>query len=121
LRQVVNSYAVRPAAVGDYYGLDLLVRWREVAALVPNLAWLTMIILAILALSLSTLVRSRNAYNEAVSRKARTADKVAQVRQENQSLRRQTDELKRDPKVGRLAAEQRLRLVGRNEAVIAVR
>lgn len=120
MRQVVNSYAVKSVAGADY-GREVLGWWRGIGVLVPNLAWLLMIGLAALALSLSTLTRNLSEYEEATARRSRTAGEVESVRQVNESIRRQTEELRRDPEAGRHAAKQRLRLVDRNEVVIAVR
>lgn len=120
MRQVVNSYWVR-SAEGLDYGRGAVARGLEVVRLVPNLAWLAMIVLAAFMLSLSTMTRNHTEYKQAEAIKAGTVSEVNRVRQVNEGIRARTEQLRSDPKAGRSAARSRLRLVGRNEVVLAIR
>ncbi|NBO64285.1 MAG: hypothetical protein EBU88_05470 [Acidobacteria bacterium] len=103
------------------YGQDILVRVRGLVMPVPALAWLMMIGLAALALSLTTLSVARSRHQAATLKRAGVTQMIEEARRINSETRRQTAVLRSESAASRVSAQQRLRLVGRNEVVIAVR
>lgn len=120
MRQVVNSYVAK-SVVSVGAGRETMVQAWELVARVPNFAWLMLIFLTVSALSVSTLLRSREQHREAAASYAHTQSRVEGAREINQNIRRQTDHLRNNSRAGELAAQQRLRLVRRNEVVVAVK
>lgn len=120
MRQVVNSYVAK-SVVSVGTGREVLVNAWALVGRVPNFAWLMLIFLTVSALSVSTLLRSREEYREAQATYAHTQSRIEGAREINQNIRRQTEHLQSNPRAGELAAQQRLRLVRRNEIVVAVK
>ena len=120
MKQVVNSYAAK-SVIGVDYGRELLTQVRELVGQISSFGWLMMIILAVSALSFSTFVRSRAELREAQAALESSARRVESARGLNQDIRRQTEELRTNPRAGKLAAKERLRMVGRHEVVVAVK
>ncbi len=119
MRRAVNSYAVRAQTIPGY-GSDLLERaWAGLAAM-PNYGWLALIILTFAALSVTTMIRARGAESQAQARKAEVALELEVTKSKNLSIRTRTEKMKGNGQVGEAVARERLRLVGRNEAVVRV-
>ncbi len=123
MKQAVNSYVAKSVISVNVAGAgrETLVQARELVLRVPNYAWLMLILLTTLALSVSTLLRSRDEHRQAQAAYAYTQSRVDSAGGINQNIRRQTHHLKTNSKASELAAQQRLRLVRRNEVVVAVK
>lgn len=120
MKREVNLYEVKSFAGVDS-GRETLAQALVWVRAIPNFAWLGLLCLTMTALSVSTLVRSLGQEREARSAYAQTLNKVESAKVVNQDLRDRTRQLKTNSKAGNLAAQQRLRLVRRNEVVIAVK
>jgi len=114
-----NNYRVRAVSSRGYV-TD--VRLRDVWWIpeIPNYVWLAMIILAVSALSISTLVRSQSQEREARASYSSVKTRLESTKGINQQIREQTLRLNNDPQVAVQAAQSQLRLVRPNEIVVAV-
>ncbi|MBO0799224.1 MAG: septum formation initiator family protein [Blastocatellia bacterium] len=88
---------------------------------IPNFVWLAMVILTVVALSISTLKRSWEQEEDARASFSYTQDRVEKARSENQEIRERTDRIRKDPRVAAQVAHDQLRLLRANEVVVAVR
>ena len=87
---------------------------------IPNFVWLAMMILTVVALSISTLTRSLEQEREARASYSYTQDRVDRARGINRSLRERTVQIKSDRRVAVQVAQDQLHLVRANEVVVAV-
>ena len=120
MKRVVNSYAAKSFTSVDY-GRETMVQALAWVREIPNVGWLGVLCLTMTALSATAVYRSIGQEREAQSAYAETLKRVGSVKGVNQDLRDRTQQLKTSSKAGNLAAQQRLRLVRRNEVVIAVK
>ncbi|MBO0719981.1 MAG: hypothetical protein J2P41_04120 [Blastocatellia bacterium] len=88
---------------------------------IPNFVWLAMVVMTVVALSISTLMRSWEQEEEARASFSYTQDRVEKVRSENREIREQTDRFRKDPRVAAQVAHDQLHLLRANEVVVAVR
>jgi hypothetical protein len=114
-----SSYRVR-AIQSSGYVTD--VRLRDVWWIpdIPNYVWLAMIILAVSALSISTLIRSQAQEREAKANYSMVKTRLENAKGINQQIKEQTLRLKNNPQVAAQAAQGELRLLRPNEIVVAV-
>ncbi|HYE74842.1 MAG TPA: septum formation initiator family protein [Blastocatellia bacterium] len=116
MKPAVNSYSTK-TQVNPLIGIRGLLQ----ALHLPAYVWLGMVILAMAALSVTTLVRGREA--------ARLAEASYQARQQqlqtmmanNEHLRHETASFKSDPKAIEREARKKLNYVAPNEIVIIPR
>jgi hypothetical protein len=114
-----NSYQVRTIQSRGYV-TD--VRLRDIWWIpeIPNYVWLAMIILAVSALSISTLMRSQALEREAKASYSLVKTKLENAKGINRQIKEQTQRIKNDPEVAAQAAQGQLRLLRPNEIVVAV-
>jgi cell division protein FtsB len=93
---------------------------RQLVPHVPNYVWLTMIILAALALSVTSYLRAQEMEREAKLAHAFVETRVEDARALNAQLKKQNQQLKQNPRVAERAAQEQLRVLRRNEVVVAL-
>ncbi len=120
MKQAVNSYAAKSVISVDL-GRETLSRAGSIVGAIPSFGWLMMIMIAITGLSLTTYMRSRAELSQARSSIVDSNKKIADARILNAGIGREAAELRSNPKAGKLAAKERLRLVARDEVVVAVK
>jgi hypothetical protein len=119
LRRGANSYAIR--SVGVQISPAESLSWVVArVAQVPNHAWLVLILLTFAALSVSSLINARERERQARVDRDYTAQRVTAARELNTTIRRQTAQLRTDPRLAEQVAQERLRLVRAHEVVVAI-
>jgi len=86
---------------------------------IPNYVWLATIVLAFTALSFSTYRRAQDAEQEALQSHAVVSSRLDNVKATNQHIKQQTAQIKSNPRAAEAAAQQQLRVLRRNEVVVA--
>ena len=86
---------------------------------IPNYVWLAMIVLTFTALSVSTYRRAQDAEQEALQSHAVVSSRVENLKATNQQIKQQTAQIKTNPRAAEAAAQQQLRMLRRNEIVVA--
>jgi hypothetical protein len=119
LKRVSNSYSAKTVSALNY-GPTAAERYLWWLPQIPNYVWLTMIILALFALSISTLMRSREQEREARDSYINTQTRVENARGLQRDMRERTGQIRNDPRVAAQVAQDQLRLVRANEVVVAV-
>lgn len=119
MKRVANSYSARTISAVSY-GPDLAARYLWWIPRIPNHVWLAMIILAVSALSVSTLMNSQEQEREAKAAYTYTKSRVENAKGVSQQIKERTEQIRRNPNVAAQAAQDQLRLVRRNEIVVAV-
>jgi hypothetical protein len=117
LKRVSNSSA---RMMGLRYGPTTPAQYFWWVPRIPNHVWLAMIILALFALSLSTLMRSREQEREARASYIYTQTRVENARGVQRDMSERTGQIRNDPRVAAQVAQDQLRLVRANEVVVAV-
>jgi cell division protein FtsB len=137
LNKVANSYwtdsrlaAQRPASRGlslpasaaelsrELVGTRAEVRRR--GGVIPSWAIFTMIMLATFALCATVTMRTHAQMRSAGQRYSQMSADVQNLRNSNESLRREVEHLRKDPRAIESAARTRLNMVRANEIVIPV-
>jgi cell division protein FtsB len=85
----------------------------------PSYVWLAMIVLSISALSISTMIRSRDQENEARASYSYLKLRVENAKGVNRQFKDQTAQIKNNPRAAAQAAQDQLRLIRPNEVVVA--
>ena len=122
MKRVAQAYSaessfVRAYAVGaSKTGAEM----RQLVPHVPNYVWLTMIIMAALALSIASFLRAQEMEREAKLAHALVETRVEDARILNAQLKKQNQQLKQNPRVAERAAQEQLRVLRRNEVVVAL-
>ncbi len=114
-----NSVAVRVQAlpIGERSSVGTRVEnWIPSS---PHYAWLAMLTLALLALSVTTFLRAQGAEREALKSHALTVTRAEDSRSANRQLKLQTEKIKSDPTVKVRKAQEQMRGVRSNEIVVA--
>ncbi|MDT7604415.1 MAG: Septum formation initiator [Acidobacteriota bacterium] len=93
---------------------------RRRGGIVPSWAIFTMIMLATFALCLTVTMRTHAQMRSAGQRYAQMNTDVQTLRNSNESLRREVERLRKDPRAIESAARTRLNMVRANEIVIPV-
>lgn len=133
LKRVANSYSVgnrsaqsvavrsRALPIGAGAGTRASSRARSKSRIpqIPNYVWLAMVVLAFTALSFSTYRRAQDAEQEAVQSHAVVSSRVENARAANRQIKTQTEQIKTNPRAAQAAAQQHLRVLRRNEVVVA--
>jgi hypothetical protein len=119
LKRVSNSYSARTVSALNY-GPTAAERYLWWVPRIPNHVWLTMIVMAFFALSVSTLMRSREQEREARASYIETQTRVGNARSLQQDIKERTGQIRNDPRVAAQVAQDQLRLVRANEVVVAV-
>jgi len=133
LKRVDNSYsaknrstqviAVRPRALpaGTHAGARASSRSsvRSWIPQIPNYVWLAMIVLAFSALSVSTYRRAQDAEQDALQSHAVVSSRLENAKATNRQIKQQTEQIKTNPRAAEAAAQQQLRVLRRNEVVVA--
>ena len=78
-----------------------------------------MIVLTFTALSVSTYRRAQDVEQEALQSHAVVSSRVENVKATNQQIKQQTAQIKTNPRAAEAAAQQQLRVLRRNEIVVA--
>jgi Flp pilus assembly protein TadG len=78
-----------------------------------------MIVLAFTALSFSTYRRAQDTEQDAVQSHAVVSSRVQNVKAANKQIKKQTEQIKTNPRAAEAAAQQQLRVLRRNEVVVA--
>jgi len=86
---------------------------------IPNYVWLAMIVLAFSALSVSTYRRAQDAEADALQSHAVVSSRLENVKATNHQIKQQTQQIKTNPRAAEAAAQQQLRVLRRNEVVVA--
>ncbi|MEK7833794.1 MAG: hypothetical protein AAB401_22090 [Acidobacteriota bacterium] len=126
MKRVANSYSARNNSVALRANATTFGERTSVGARVenwipsiPNHAWLAMLALAFMALSLTVLFRAQGAEQEAVKSHAQTVAHAEDARTINKQLKAQTEKIKTDPTVKARKAQEQMRQVRSNEIVVA--
>jgi hypothetical protein len=88
---------------------------------IPNYVWLAMIVLTVAALSYSAYGRARQHEREARDSYNQTSTRVENARSANHRIKAQTERIRRNPAAAAQSAQDRLRLIRRNEIVVSLR
>lgn len=78
-----------------------------------------MIVLTFTALSVSTYRRAQDAEQEASQSNAVVSSRYENMKATNQQIKQQTAQIKTNPRAAEAAAQQQLRVLRRNEIVVA--
>jgi membrane protein implicated in regulation of membrane protease activity len=119
LKRVSNSYSARTVSALNY-GPTAAERYLWWVPRMPNYVWLAMIVMALFALSVSTLMRSWEQEREARASYTQTQTRVENARGLQRDLKERTGQIRSDPQVAAQVAQDQLRLVRANEVVVAV-
>jgi membrane protein implicated in regulation of membrane protease activity len=118
LKRVSNTYSARTVS-GLNYGPTAAERYLWWLPGIPNYVWLAMIIMALFALSVSTLMRSWEQEREARASYIYTETRVGNARGVQRDIKERTGRIRNDPRVAARVAQDQLRLVRANEVVVA--
>ena len=88
---------------------------------VPGPVWLAMVIIAALAISVSTALRAREHAQTAQASYQQTAARVKQLQIENEQIRARVKQLRENPRANEQAVREQLKYVGQNEVAVKVR
>lgn len=116
MKPVVNSFSTK-AQLNPAIGVRGL--WQALS--LPSYVWLGMIILAMAALSVTTLVRGREAARMAEASYTARQQQLQAVQATNASLRADVNDLKRNPAAVERETRKRLNYVAKNEVVFVTR
>lgn len=126
LKRVANSYSARNNSVAvrahtaPFGGRSSVgARVESWIPSIPNYAWLAMLTLALLTLSLTTFLRAQGAEQEAVKSHALTLTRAEDARAVNRQIKSQTEKIKNDPAVRVRKAQEQTRGVRSNEIIVA--
>ncbi len=126
MKRIANSYSARNNSVAlrsnaTTFGerTSVGVRVESWVPSIPNYAWLAMLSLAFMALSLTVLFRAHGAEQEAVKSHSVTVTRAEDARATNKQLKLQTEKIKNDPTVKVSKAQEQLRQVRSNEIIVA--
>lgn len=86
---------------------------------IPGYAWLGMVALAFMALSLTVYMRAQGAEREAAKSHAVIVSRVEEARAANKQIKHQTEKIKTDPAVKAQKAQEQMRTLRPNEIVVA--
>ncbi|MFN0109909.1 MAG: hypothetical protein ACKVZH_13730 [Blastocatellia bacterium] len=125
MKQLASSYSARNHSVAlrtqaaPFGGLtkvgDRVENWIPS---ISNVAWLGMIALAFLALSLTVLYRAQGTEQEAAKSHAATLTRAEDARSTNRQIKAQTEKIKTDPAVKVRKAQEQTRQLRSNEIVV---
>ena len=93
--------------------------WRGLY--IPNYVWLVMVMVAALAISVSTAIRSREQARNAQLSYDQTAERVNQMQLANQRIRERIKQLREDPRAAELAARDQLNYLRPNEVAVKLK
>jgi cell division protein FtsB len=93
--------------------------WRGLY--IPNYVWLVMIMIAALAISVSTAIRAREQARNAQMSYNQTAERVSLMQAENQRIRERIKQLREDPRAAELAARDQLNYLRPNEVAVKLK
>lgn len=88
---------------------------------IPGYVWMAMIVIAALAISISTAMRAREQARNAQASYQQTAERMRLMQAENEQIRTHIKQLKDDPRATELAAREQLHYVAQNEVAVKVR
>lgn len=114
-----NSVALRANATTFGERTSVGARVENWIPSIPNYAWLAMLAMAFVALSLTVLFRAHGAEQEAVKSHGLTVTRAEDARTTNKQLKIQTEKIKTDPTVKARKAQEQLRQVRSNEIIVA--
>ncbi len=114
-----NSVAVRAQATPFGGHSSVGARVEGLIPSIPNYAWLAMLTLALLALSVTTFLRAQGAEREAVKTHSLAVTRVEDARVANKHAKSQTEKIKNDPTVKARNAQEQMRGVRSNEIIVA--
>lgn len=129
MKRALNSYSARtasaqavavrtrPTTFGDRSSIGA--RAESWIPAIPSYAWLAMVALAFMALSLTVFMRAQGAEKEAAKSHANIAIRVEEARAANKQIRHQTEKIKNDPTVKAQKAQEQTRKLRPNEIVVA--
>ncbi len=86
----------------------------------PNFVWLAMIILTVSALSYAAYDNAREQEREAEDSYNQTSTRVENARSANKQIKEQTQRIRQNPRTAAQTAQGQLRLLRRNEIVVAI-
>lgn len=122
MKSAAQTYSARTSSVRAYAmtatkaGAEI----RQWLPHIPNYVWLAMIILTAMALSVTSYLRAQDMEREAKAAHAFIETRVEDARALNAQLKKQTQQLKHNPRVAERAAQEQLRVLRRNEVVVAL-
>ncbi len=93
--------------------------WRGLY--IPNYVWLVMIMVAAVAISVSTAIRSREQARNAEISYQQTAERVKQLQLDNQRIRERIKQLRDDPRAAEQAAREQLHYLRPNEVAVKLK
>lgn len=88
---------------------------------IPGYVWLAMIVIAALAISISTAMRAREQARNAQASYQQTAERIRLMQAENERIRGHIKQLREDPRATEQAAREQLHYVAQNEVAVKVR
>lgn len=122
MKRVAYSYSARTSSIRAYAitatkaGAEI----RQWLPHIPNYVWLAMIILTAMALSVTSYLRAQDMEREAKTTHSFVMTRVEDAKALNQQLKKQNQQLKQNPRVAERAAQEQLRVLRRNEVVVAL-
>jgi hypothetical protein len=117
LKRVSNTHSARTISALNY-GPTAGERYLWWVPHIPNYVWLAMVVMAFFALSISTLMRSREQEREARASYIETQTRVENAKGVQRDIRERTGQIRNDPRVAAQVAQDQLRLVRANEVVV---
>ena len=93
--------------------------WRGLY--IPNYVWLVMIMVAALAISVSTAIRAREQALNAQISYDQTAERVKQMQVANARIRERIKQLREDPRAAEIAAREQLNYLRPNEVAVKLK
>lgn len=88
---------------------------------VPGYVWLAMIVIAALAISISTAVRSREQARNAQASFQQTSERIRLIQAENEQIRARVRQLRDDPRANEQVAREQLHYLSQNEVAVKVK
>ncbi|MEP7270180.1 MAG: septum formation initiator family protein [Acidobacteriota bacterium] len=116
LKPVGNSSVTR---VNYSEAVAARITWRGLY--IPNYVWLAMVMVAALAISASTALRSREQARNAEISYQQTAERVKQLQFDNQRIRERIKQLRDDPRAAEQAAREQLNYLRPNEVAVKLK
>lgn len=122
MKRVAYSHSARTSPV-RVYALSVTKAGSEIRQWVPhipNYVWLAIIILTAMALSVTSYLRAQDMERDAKAAHSFVVTRVEDAKALNQQLKKQTQQLKQNPRMAERAAQEQLRVLRRNEVVVAL-
>lgn len=125
LKEVLGGVALKPVSNSSVtrvnYSEAVVQRFTWRGLYIPNSVWLVMIVVAALAISVSTAIRAREQARSAQISFDQTSERVKLMQVENQRIRERIKQLREDPRAAELAARDQLNYLRPNEVAVKLK